>query len=77
MMLKIKQVSEELGVPVSTIRFWQKEFAEFVSPERTDGGQRRYSEGDLAALVQIKDLVYGKKMPIDLAREKLKRKQSG
>ncbi|MDA8164121.1 MAG: UDP-N-acetylglucosamine 4,6-dehydratase (inverting) [Desulfobacteraceae bacterium] len=75
-MLRIKQVSEELGVPVSTIRFWQKEFAEFVSPGRTDGGQRRYSESDLAAFAQIKQLVYGKKLPIDTARQRLKQKGS-
>lgn len=77
MKLRIKQVSEELGVPVSTIRFWQNEFVEFVRPARTKGGQRRYSEKDLAALSQIKQLVYGKKLPLDLAREKLRQPSSG
>lgn len=72
MKLKIKQVSEELKVPVSTIRFWQKEFAGFVKPERTNGGQRRYSKQDITKFSQIKELVYEKKVAINQAKQILK-----
>jgi len=72
MKFKIKQVGEELDVPVSTIRFWQKEFAGFIRPQRTDGGQRRYSEQDVAKFRQIRDMVYDKKMSIDQAKQILK-----
>lgn len=69
--MRIKQVSQELDLPVSTIRYWQNEFEEFVNPERTNGGQRRYSEKDISVLGQIKDLVYGKKKTIVQAKKVL------
>lgn len=68
MKARIKQVGEKLNVPVSTIRFWQKEFSSFIKPERTNGGQRRYSQQDIAKFMEIKDLVYKKKLPIDQAK---------
>lgn len=69
--LRIKQVSQKLDIPVSTIRYWQTEFAEFVSPRRTNGGQRRYSEENLHILQVIKDLVYSRKLSIAKAKEAL------
>jgi UDP-N-acetylglucosamine 4,6-dehydratase len=69
--MKIKDVGDKLGVPVSTIRFWQNAFAEFIRPERTDGGQRRYSDEDMAKFAQIKELVYIKKLSLDEARNSL------
>ena len=71
MEFRIKQVSQKLQLPVSTIRYWEKEFADFVNPERTNGGQRRYSENDIMALRQIKTLVYGKKKSIGQAKKHL------
>jgi DNA-binding transcriptional MerR regulator len=49
----IQQVSEQLNLPKSTIRFWEKEFEGYIRPKRSQGGQRRYSEEDLAALATI------------------------
>lgn len=72
MKYRIKEIGLELGVPVSTIRYWQKEFADFVNPERTDGGQRRYSRQDVEKFSQIKEYVYRQKKSIDSAREILK-----
>lgn len=72
MKFRIKQVSEKLDIPVSTIRYWQNEFAEFVNPERTNGGQRRYSPADIEILGRIKELVYVKKHSSDEAKEMLR-----
>ncbi len=69
MNFRIKQVSQELDLPVSTIRYWQGEFSEFVKPGRTNGGQRRYSHKDITVLGRIKELVYGKKKTIEQARK--------
>ncbi|MBI5558928.1 MAG: UDP-N-acetylglucosamine 4,6-dehydratase (inverting) [Deltaproteobacteria bacterium] len=69
MKFRIKQVSQKLDLPVSTIRYWQKEFAEYVDPERTNGGQRRYAGNDVDLLAQIKELVYVKKQSIDQAKK--------
>ena len=69
---RIQEVSEKLEVPVSTIRFWETEFADVIRPKRTDGGQRRYSEQDIEQLGQIKDLLYFKNRSIAQARKVLK-----
>ncbi|MEW6501186.1 MAG: UDP-N-acetylglucosamine 4,6-dehydratase (inverting) [Thermodesulfobacteriota bacterium] len=69
---KIKEVSQKIGIPVSTIRFWQKEFGSVVAPERTNGGQRRYSDRDIANLERIKELVYTNKLSIAQAKRTLK-----
>lgn len=71
MKLKIKQVSQKLELPISTIRFWQKEFDEFVQPERTNGGQRRYSEKDIEILSRIKAHVYEEKRSIEQTKRLL------
>lgn len=73
MEFRIKQVSQKLKLPISTLRYWQKEFAEFVKPQRTNGGQRRYSERDIAAFAQIQKLVYDQKKSIDQAKKLLKK----
>jgi len=52
----IQTVSQQLRLPKSTIRYWEKEFAGLVTPERTPGGQRRYSAKDMAVLQTIRDL---------------------
>ena len=68
MQYRIKEVGQRLDVPVSTIRYWQNEFTAFVKPVRTNGGQRRYSEGDIVCFQQIKELVYNKKITIEHAK---------
>lgn len=52
----IQAVSQQLKLPKSKIRYWEKEFAGLVTPERTPGGQRRYSAKDMAVLQTIRDL---------------------
>lgn len=46
-LLSIKAISVACGILPHTIRVWEKRYNAF-SPERTDGGQRLYSEEDLA-----------------------------
>ena len=67
MKYRIQEVSEKLQVPKSTIRYWEKEFSDFIKPERTNGGQRRYSEQDIDNLHKIKDLLHYKNRTIDEA----------
>lgn len=54
--LTIQAVSERLQLPKSTIRYWEKEFSGLITPQRTPGGQRRYSVKDMAVLEAIRDL---------------------
>lgn len=52
----IQSVGEHLQLPKSTIRYWEKEFLGLINPQRTAGGQRRYSIKDIAVLEAIQDL---------------------
>lgn len=65
---RIRQVSAMLGVPASTLRFWESEFAQ-LNPERTESGQRRYSERDLNLCSHIKHLLYDRRISIGKAKE--------
>ena len=49
----IQEVSRKLDIPKSTLRFWEKEFDGILSPVRTRGGQRRYTEEHLNVLSRI------------------------
>ena len=55
-LLSIEEVSLRLDVPKPTLRFWEKEFEGLLLPGRTQGGQRRYGEADLALIGEIKRL---------------------
>jgi UDP-N-acetylglucosamine 4,6-dehydratase len=72
MKYRIKEVSEKLEVPRSTIRYWETEFSELVRPKRTNGRQRRYSEEDVAHLMQIKKILHNKNRSIQQARRLLR-----
>ena len=56
---KISDVSEILGLPIPTIRFWEGQFSE-LRPKRSDGGTRRHTPADIERLRVIRFLV-GKK----------------
>ena len=71
-MYRIQEVSNLVEVPVSTVRYWQKEFAEFVKPDKTDGGQRRYNDDDLTNLMRIKEILYDSKNSIAQAKQLLR-----
>lgn len=67
-LLSIKEASRLSGVPAYTLRFWEKEFVEFLKPPRTDGGQRRYDQESLDMVERIKHLVDEEKYSIAGAR---------
>jgi DNA-binding transcriptional MerR regulator len=51
--MSIQEVSDRVGLPKSTLRYWEKAFNEFFSPTRTSGGQRRYSEEEIKIISSI------------------------
>lgn len=77
MQFKIKDVSEKIEVPMSTIRYWEKEFSEFIKPGKTKGGQRRYSRQDVTTFFQIKTLLHDKNKTIAQAKILLGQGNSG
>jgi DNA-binding transcriptional MerR regulator len=54
--MTIQQLSDQLQLPKSTLRFWEKKFQEYIGPERTPGGQRRYTVQHVLKFDQIKRL---------------------
>ena len=67
--LTIQEVSKRSGVSTHTLRFWEKELEGIIVPERTKGGQRRYTLEHLIVIEEIKSLK-GKGMSLtDIRRE--------
>jgi len=54
--LPISAVSDMLGVPVPTIRSWERRYG-FPSPPRTEGRHRRYSQAEIDQLRDLRDLI--------------------
>jgi DNA-binding transcriptional MerR regulator len=67
----IGDVSKICSVPTHTIRFWEKEFGSFLSPTRTIGKQRRYTDSDIRQIMKIKQLLWTDRFSIQGARRML------
>ncbi len=52
----ILQVSQRLNIPKHTLRFWERELNGILVPQRTPGGQRRYTLQNIKVLETIKNL---------------------
>lgn len=72
---KIREVAEIIGVPQTTLRFWEQEFAE-LKPRRSVHNQRTYTPKDLELLQIINYLVKVKGLKIESAKEQLHRNRS-
>jgi DNA-binding transcriptional MerR regulator len=70
-LFSIGQVHAITGIPKPTIRYWEKEFEDFLDPLRTTGNQRRYDEKTIADLEKINYLVKVQGYTIEGARRKL------
>jgi|GEM_PF-837072 len=55
--LTIQQVSNILQVEPSTLRFWEKEFADYLKISCSKGQRRRYTQLHLETLARIKGLL--------------------
>lgn len=53
---RITEVSEVLGVPVPTIRSWERRY-KLLAPARTQGGHRRYEDAEVVLLREMRDEV--------------------
>ena len=67
----ISQVNALTGVPKPTLRFWEKEFKDFLEPLRTPGNQRRYDERSVDTIQRINHLVKVEGFTIEGAKKKL------
>ena len=67
----ISQVNALTGIPKPTLRFWEKEFKDFIEPLRTPGNQRRYDERSVNTIRRINHLVKVEGFTIEGAKKKL------
>ncbi|MCI9042883.1 MAG: MerR family transcriptional regulator [Muribaculaceae bacterium] len=73
---RIREVAEILGIPVTTLRFWEKQFT-IIKPRRTTSGQRLYTPADIDKVAMICYLVRDKGMRLDAAEEQLRSNPKG
>jgi MerR family transcriptional regulator, light-induced transcriptional regulator len=55
-MYTIKRASEMVGVPIATLRAWERRYR-VVNPGRSDSGYRLYGAGEIAVLRRMQTLV--------------------
>ncbi len=67
----ISQVNALTGVPKPTLRFWEREFKDYLDPLRTDGNQRRYNDLAIKHIKVINHLVKVEGYTLEGARKKL------
>jgi MerR family transcriptional regulator, light-induced transcriptional regulator len=55
-MYTIKHAAELTGVPVATLRAWERRYG-VLTPQRTESGYRLYDDGSLSIITAIRDLL--------------------
>ncbi len=70
----ISEVSEMLGISLSNLRFWEKEFKQ-LKPRRNSKNTRFYSEEDLKLIKQIQFLVDEQKLTLEGVKQRLSQKK--
>ena len=73
---RIREVAEILGLPASTLRFWESRFT-IIKPRRNEHGTRYYTPSDIETIRMIHYLVKEKGLKLDAAQEEIRRNQSG
>lgn len=73
---KIGDVADMLGLPQSTLRFWETQFSIAV-PRRNDRGTRLYTPRDIENLRMLRYLLHDKGLRIEAAREELRTNRDG
>ena len=65
--LSIAEVAEVLGIPVPTVRSWERRYG-ILAPRRTPGGHRRYSDEDVERIRVLRDEILRGHRPREVAR---------
>jgi len=55
--LTISEVHKRTGIPVTTLRFYEKELPDFFTVQKTNGGHRRYTEESVRQFAMIRKMV--------------------
>lgn len=71
----IREVADMLGVNISKLRFYEKEFPT-LKPRKNRAGDRIYTKDDIEHLRSILELIEEKKLTLEGARQHLKSRSS-
>jgi len=75
--LKVREVCDLVGISPHTLRYWEKEFSEFLQPRRSPGGHRLYDDHNLRRLLEIKHLLKDKYFSIKGVKLYIHQKNGG
>lgn len=67
---KIGDVCKQADVQPYVLRYWETEFPP-LAPDKSGGGQRTYTQRDIAVILRIKELLYTEGFTIAGAKKKL------
>ncbi|MFA7187912.1 MAG: MerR family transcriptional regulator [Alphaproteobacteria bacterium] len=62
--ISINEVAKQLDIPAHTLRYWEKQFPVSIKPATGAGGRRYYRPETVAALKQVRELLYDRGMTI-------------
>jgi DNA-binding transcriptional MerR regulator len=68
----ITEVSKIIEVPSHVLRYWEKEFRQFLKPTKSETKRRKYQKKDIQTILKIKELLYKEKYSIAGAKKRLK-----
>jgi len=71
----IGEVSKLVGLKSYVLRYWETEFKQ-LTPPKNRAGNRTYRQKDIDLILNIKDLLHGKKFTIEGARSVISSKTS-
>ncbi|MEY4710181.1 MAG: hypothetical protein RIS28_1313 [Bacteroidota bacterium] len=74
--IKIGEAAAIIGVPASTLRFWEKNFPQ-IKPMKNKKGDRFYTEKDLDVLKEIHYLSHNKGQRLSQVSKTVKRNTDG
>ena len=75
--LTISDVHKATGIPVTTLRFYEKELPDFFTVEKTAGGHRRYTEESVRQFAMVRKMVDSDGVKLGDLRNKLIPKPDG
>lgn len=73
---RIGDVAQILGIPVTTLRFWESQLT-ILRPKRNDKGTRFYTPADIETIKKIHYLVKDKGIKLEAAQAQIRANRDG
>jgi DNA-binding transcriptional MerR regulator len=73
---RIGDVAQILGIPVTTLRFWESQLT-ILKPKRNDKGTRFYTPADIETIKKIHYLVKDKGIKLEVAQAQIRANRDG